>query len=30
MSLNVGDAMVRLLGVLRHEPTEKWVRARLA
>ncbi|MFF5078042.1 DUF427 domain-containing protein [Actinoplanes sp. NPDC000266] len=29
MSLNVGDEMMRLLGVLRHEPTEKWVRARL-
>ncbi|MEV0900684.1 DUF427 domain-containing protein [Actinoplanes sp. NPDC049802] len=29
MSLNVGDEMMRLLGVLRHEPTGKWVRARL-
>ena len=29
MSLNVGDEMMRLLGVLRHEPTSKWVRARL-
>lgn len=29
MSLNVGQEMMRLLGVLRHEPTDKWVRARL-
>ncbi|WP_328470976.1 DUF427 domain-containing protein [Actinoplanes sp. NBC_00393] len=29
MSVNVGDEMMRLLGVLRHEPTDKWVRARL-
>jgi uncharacterized protein (DUF427 family) len=29
MSLNVGDEMMRLLGVLRHEPTDKWIRARL-
>ncbi len=29
MSLNVGDEMMRLFGVLRHEPTDKWVRARL-
>jgi uncharacterized protein (DUF427 family) len=29
MSLNVGDEMMRLLGVLRHQPTAKWVRAGL-
>ncbi|MEU4689705.1 DUF427 domain-containing protein [Actinoplanes sp. NPDC023714] len=29
MSVNVGDEMMRLMGVLRHEPTGKWVRARL-
>jgi uncharacterized protein (DUF427 family) len=29
MSVNVGDEMMRLIGVLRHQPTDKWVRARL-
>jgi uncharacterized protein (DUF427 family) len=29
MSVHVGDEMTRLSAVLRHQPTDKWVRARL-
>ncbi|MEV6305157.1 DUF427 domain-containing protein [Actinoplanes sp. NPDC051861] len=29
MSLHVGDEMMRLSGMLRHQPTDKWIRGRL-